>query len=90
MLALRGVVDILQQGREVILEDISLLVVRVLNAAYPFIAGAEIAARIVGWALFSRYPLNLSLPGPFSSVRGDQYIFTRQWGWSVGLNSINV
>jgi hypothetical protein len=67
-----------QQGGEIVGEDESRRVLGVLNAAGSLVAGAQVAARIVGWAPVWRPFLQLALPRPFGSLGRDQQPLARQ------------
>ena len=68
-----------QQRAEVILKNIGARVIRILNTPGAFIAGAEVAIRVVGGANVNSRSLLLTLPRPFTAVRRDENPTPRQW-----------
>src|SRR5262249_36119654 len=68
-----------QQGGVVVCEDECVRIVRVALAARARVAGAEIAAGVVGRALLRRALLDLPLARALGAVRRDQHPLTAQW-----------
>ena len=61
-----------QQRRVVVVEDVDVVVDRGLRAAGPFVAGAEVAGRVVVNIGEAGGGIDLALPGALGAVRRDQ------------------